>query len=138
MADGTLVAIASNPSRVSLAEGPVAVDTLVDLGAPTGIWDGLINGSESMSGMGDSRVFDAIGAVVPVGAVQALVANPVDILVTSIAKSKMAHVAAGGTEQLSHRIKSCFFRDGCKRVAWVVAMLQADVARNTKVVVFTD
>lgn len=82
VADGTLVAHARNVGapRVVAAEMTIAQNTKVDIRALGRMANRLINRHQSMSSVVLRSLLDAVGAVVKVGAVKALVANADDIL----------------------------------------------------------
>lgn len=59
-------------------------------------------------------------------------------LVTTIAECKMAHIAARSAEIGCQCIERCLFGGWLEIVARVMPMLQADMARDTEVVVLAD
>ena len=78
---GTLVAVSSNIRRLVATERSIAVDAIVSSLAKlssTGIADWFIDGNEAMSGMDEAGINNACRAIVPVGAVKALVTDTKD------------------------------------------------------------
>lgn len=98
VADSTLVAISSNVMFGLLAQRAVAVDSIVDRSAMIGKRNRLIKRHKPMTRMTCSGAFDACRTEVPVWAIQTLMANTVNVFITSVANSEMAHVASRGTE----------------------------------------
>jgi len=98
-AHGTLVSDASNVrnDRVGLAKRSIAADTLVDgaVAKAGRLGKRLIDGCESVASVLGRRVANTLAAVVPIGAIEALVANSADELVTVIADGVMSLVTAG-------------------------------------------
>lgn len=64
-----------------LAERSIAVDAIVADDRGAGFWQGFVDGNEAMLRVDELGALDASGAVVPVRAVEALVADAVDELV---------------------------------------------------------
>jgi hypothetical protein len=80
VADGTLVASALDVVVLALAEWSIAVDA--DMARLAIAWsrDRLVQRCEAVAWVDERGVLDALGAVVPVWAVQALVADTEDWL----------------------------------------------------------
>ena len=89
-----------------------------------------------MTWVDDLGALRAISAVVPVRAVQALVANTVDELIAAIADGRVAGVPAWRAESMSQCREDSLCRSGLEGMAWVVAVFVADMAVETDVVVF--
>lgn len=87
VADSALVAGAFNVRQVLfvLAERTVAVDAVVAITAVERLSKRLIDRDEAVARMNELGILDAVGAIIPVWAVQALVTNTVDKLVAAIA-----------------------------------------------------
>jgi hypothetical protein len=145
MADGTLVAISNNVRVVGfvggIAKRSITVDfvmcdsvtvcheRLVD------ITKRFIDWYKSMAWVDKSSVDDAGSAVVPIRAVETLVSDTVDVLITTITYSMVSSVAARFKKLICKRIQRSIFNSGCKGVFRVMAVLKSDVAGNTEVVV---
>ena len=96
VADSALVSDALNVRQVLLvlAQRSIAVDAVVAVAGVERLGQRLVDGHEAMTGVDELGVLDALRAEVPVGAVQALVADAVDELVAAIADSRVADIAA--------------------------------------------
>lgn len=88
----------------------------------------LVDWYEAMARMNHLGVLDAIRAQVPVWAVQALVAYPVDELVTAIADRSVTNVSARVAEEVCHRRKSCIVGGSLEDMAGMMTVPVADVA----------
>jgi hypothetical protein len=84
-----------------------------------------------------ARVCNASCAKIPVWAIEALVTDTIDVLVTSIANSVVASVAAWSKQSLGNKIKLGILNSRSECMLGVVAMLQAHMARNTEIIVIT-
>lgn len=83
VAYGTLVAVSNNIRGLVPAERSITVDPIVASPAElssTGIADWFINGDKPMSGVDETGIDNACGAIVPVGAIEALVTDTEDVL----------------------------------------------------------
>jgi len=102
VAHGTLVPVPDDvgSSTFVLTEGPIAVNTIVLASASRWGFNRLINGDEAMSRVYEASIRDAIRAVIPVGAVEALMANAIDRLIAAIADGIMVEIPT--------RAKECF------------------------------
>jgi hypothetical protein len=72
--------------------------------------------------MHEFGVLDTLGAVIPVRAVKALVANAKDRLVTAVTKRSMLDIASWSAEKLSKRTKSVL-SNGLESMGWMMTML---------------
>lgn len=137
MAHGTLVSSAFDIryAVLVLAERTVTVDTIVAVAAAHRLRKGLVNGNESVSGVDELGALDALGAEVPVGAVQALVAHAVDELLATIADSGVADVSASIAKEVSKSRHRGVLSGSLEDMTGVVAMLVVDVALHAKIVV---
>jgi hypothetical protein len=92
IADRALVASATNVGRVSFVtstQGAVAADAHVN---GRQLVDGgklLVDGDEAVSWVSDVLGLDAFSAIVPIGAVEALVTNTNNVLIAAIADGKV-------------------------------------------------
>lgn len=84
-----------------------------------------------------SRILDAVGAVVPVRAVNAFVTNTVNGLVTAIAVGRMAEVSSCLTELFGQRTDLAERACRLESVARMMAVSVQDMAVQTEVVVIT-
>ena len=80
MADSTLVAIANDVGILICAEWAIAMDAIVTLGSCWRVGYGFVKWDEAVIGVVTSSILDAARAVIPIWAIQALVANSNDIL----------------------------------------------------------
>jgi hypothetical protein len=87
--DGTLVADTFNVRQVLLvfAKRPVTVNTIVAVAAVHRLRQRLVDGNKAVAGMDELGVLHTLTAVIPIRAVQTLVADTVDELVTAITDS---------------------------------------------------
>jgi hypothetical protein len=95
----------------------------------------LIDWDKSMAGVDEASVGNAGRAEVPIWAVETLMADAKDVLVTPITDSIVPNVAARSKQSLRHHIKVRVFNCRNESVLGVVAMLHCDVARDAKIVV---
>jgi hypothetical protein len=156
VAYGTLVAVSNNIRRLVATERPIAVDSIVASLAKlssTGIADWFINGDKAMAGVDEAGIDNACRAIVPVGAIEALVTDTKDGLlasvlyfyrdqafayvVTTITDGMVARVTAWLEKSLGKRIQDHIFNSRSKGVLWVVAMLKTHVTWNTEIKVIT-
>ena len=103
----------------------------------TSIADWFIDGNEAMSRVDKAGIYNTCRAVVPVRAVEALVADTKYVLVTAIANCMVACIAAWLKKSLGERIQGHVLHSSSKGMLWVVAMLEAYVTWNTKIKVIT-
>lgn len=82
-------------------------------------------------------ILDTIGAIVPIWAVQALVANTIDELVAAITDSGVANVSARVAKEVSQGRESCLSGGGLEYVTGVVAVPVANMAMQAEIVVLT-
>jgi hypothetical protein len=104
--------------------------------------------------MDEAGVDNAARAKVPVGAVEALVANAVDVLVfvscfpykrmkdsaylvASITDGIVTRVSTRSKQSLSNRVENGIFDCWRKPVLWVMAVFVANVAGNAKIIILT-
>jgi hypothetical protein len=128
MADRTLVANASDVGGVVLvagAQGSIAADAHVHrLSTSIGmnISERLVDGCKAVAGVNKGSVDNAFRAVIPVWAVQALVADASDVLVTAITHSVVSLVATSShlDGNVVWHVGTCNSRD--KGMLGVVAM----------------
>src|SRR5579862_1042225 len=82
IAHGTLVPIPDDvrPSIFVLTERPIAIDTVVFPAESYGSFDRFVDGYEAVSWVYVASIRDALRAVIPVRAVEALVTNSIDRL----------------------------------------------------------
>ena len=87
MANSALVANALNIRQVLLvgAERPIAIDAVVAVTSVERLGQGFVNWNKAVAGVDELGVLDAVGTIVPVGAVQAFMADAIDELVTAVA-----------------------------------------------------
>jgi hypothetical protein len=88
--------------------------------------------------MNEMSICNARRAEVPIGALQALVANAIDVLITSIADSVMTNITAWSKKSLGYHIKLGIFNCWRKGMLGMMAMIHADMARNAKIKVWAS
>jgi len=135
IADGALVADTLDVGRSSLvlAKRAIAVDAVVALVGDARLGYRLIDGHEAVHGVVEASTLDALGAVIPVRAVQALVTHTVDVLVAAIAKSGMTDVTASSAEEVRKRSNLGLRGSGLEGVGRMVTMLGSNVAGQAKI-----
>ena len=98
VANSTLVTITNDVGILVCAEWAITMDSVVALGSCRWIGYGFVERDEAVIRVVTSSILDAAGAVIPIWAVQALVANSKDILhIVS-----RLHCGAIGRQTLSH------------------------------------
>ena len=60
----------------------------------------LVNGNEAVAGVNEPGVLNTIGAVVPIGTVQTLVANAINELVAAIADGRVADIPSRVAQEI--------------------------------------
>jgi hypothetical protein len=135
VADGALEASAHDVrwDSLVLAQWAIAVDASVASEHGLGLRDRGVDGSEAVTGVLEGSVRDTGAAVVPVWAVEALVADAVDSLVTAIADGVVANVTTRSQGSLLIHAEADVGRSRSKAVSRVVTMLVFTVARNAQV-----
>jgi len=118
-----------------LAERAIAVDTVVAGARAPGLGQGLINGHEAVSRVGRLDVNDAFSTVIPIGAVQALVACPIDELFAAIANSGMTHVPTSVAEDTCKSGKNSLRGGGLEGMARMMTVIVKNVALHAEVIV---
>jgi hypothetical protein len=137
VAHGTLVSITldislNNIARV--AKRSVAIDAVVTglacVGSRhrSGVIERFVNWHESVTRMNETCVGNAGSAEVPIWAIKALVADTIDILVTTVANSVVTNVAAWSEKSFGNQIKVRILDSRLKCMIGVVAMLHSNVA----------
>lgn len=108
-----------------------------------GVWastigERLVDWDESVTWVDEVCVDDAVGAVIPVRAVETLVTYTIDEFVASIADSLVTGIAAWLEKSLGERIKLSILDSCSEGMLWVVAVGKASMACNAKVKVITS
>ena len=98
----------------------------------------LVDGNKSVPGVDEVGILEASSTEIPIRAVQALVANTVDILVTSIADGIVTNISARSKESLGNHVEVCLFNGWLECMLRMVTMLHADVASDTQIIVGTS
>ena len=139
MAHSTLVsgALDIRYAILVLTERTVTVDTIVAVAAAHRLGQGLVDRDKAMSRVDELGALDTLGAEVPVGAVEALVAHTIDELLAPIANSGVAHVPARIAKEICKGRHGSLLGGSLEGMAGVVAVLVVDVALHAKIVVFT-
>jgi hypothetical protein len=119
-----------------LAQGTVTIDAGVAVAAVERLGQRFIDWHKTMAGVDVLRALDTVGAVVPVWAVQALVTDAIDELVTSVANGGVADIASGVAKEVCQSWEGSIRGSSGESMTGVVAVLVADVAVHAQVVVF--
>jgi hypothetical protein len=109
----------------------------VAVGGVHGLSQRLIDRYEAVTGVNELGVLETVRAVIPVWAIQALVADTVNELVAAIADSVVTNIPAGIAQEIRQSRKHSL---GCGRLegmARMVTMLIANMASQAKVVIIT-
>lgn len=120
-----------------LTQRSIAVDTVMTATARHRLGERLVDWDEAVTGVDNLGTLQALRAVVPVWAVQALVADAVDELVTAVTNSVVACITAGVAERIAQSRQSSVRSGSLEGMAGVVAVLVDRVALQAQVVVFT-
>jgi hypothetical protein len=142
VADSTLVADATDVGWVRFvccAQGAITADANVNRGrrADRNTRKLLVDGHEAVVRVSEAGVQNAEGAVVPVWAIQTLVANASNVLVTSIADSLVNLVAARSHLHLDMSRHLSLCHGGREAVAGVVTVNVLAEAGLAKIIVLT-
>lgn len=97
----------------------------------------LVHWYESVARVDVTGINNAVRAVVPIRAVEALVADTVDVLITTITDGVVSHIASWGQQGLGDEVEISILNGGCESVLGMVTMLNRQMARNAKIVVLT-
>jgi hypothetical protein len=89
-----------------------------------------------MARVDDVSTLQTLRAVVPIWAVQTLVADTIDELVTSITHCGVACVPARVAQRIGQGRKRCLGGSSLESMPWVVAVLVHSVALQAQIVVF--
>jgi hypothetical protein len=132
VADGALETDTLDVVMLVLAKRAVTVYADVAGREAARCWNGLIESHESMHRMHEFCVLDALRAVVPVGAVETLVADTKDCLIAAITKRSVLDIASWSTQELGKRAESILC-NGLEGVCGMMAVLVGLVARDAQV-----
>lgn len=139
MADSTLVTVTLDVVALVLAERAITVDTAVSLLASKhGVRNRIVDRHKAVTFVNERSTLEASTAVVPIWAVEALVADTENEIVTAIADGLMSDVAAW-LEHFCHTILHTG-RQGLsgwsEGVLWVVTVLIGNMALNAEIKVW--
>ena len=136
MANGTFVADTRNILMLILAKWSVTVDA--NMASVSHMWfrDRVVDCGKSVSWMNMPSALDTVGAKVPIGTVETLMAYAVDCLVTSVANSGMTNITAWGTEKLCSGSHQGFGGRGLERVTWMVSVGIVLMAGHAQIIIF--
>ena len=137
VADSALVADTLDVRQVVfvLAKRSITENAVMPVGTVERLGQGLVNGYEAVARMNELGALDAIGAVVPVWAVQAFMADTIDELVAAIADSRVADIPARLAEEVGQYGKNGLFGGGLECMAGMMTVLVADMAGQAKIVI---
>jgi len=140
VAYGTLEASAHDVrwDSLILAQWAITVDASMASEHRLGLRNRVVDGGEAVTSVLERGVCNTSGAVVPVWAVEALVANAVDGLVTAIADGVVANVTAWSQSSLLVHAEADVVSSRGEAVSRVVTVLVLTVARNAQVKVLTS
>lgn len=97
IADSALVTVAADVQRLGGTQRSITVNTVVERGIgkrTCAVDNRLVDGNEAVAWVDELCVWNAGLAVVPVWAVEALVANTIDVLVTTITDGLVRNIAS--------------------------------------------
>lgn len=140
IADSALIAVAADVQRLRGTQRPITVNTVVESGIRNRacvVDNRLVDRDEAVAWVDELRIWNAGLAVVPVWAVKALVTNTIDVLVTTITDSLVRNIASRVEKCLGKGLQFGVRRCWCKRMLWVVAMLDLVMAWNAEIKVIT-
>lgn len=95
----------------------------------------FVDGDKAVASVDEASVGLASRAKVPIWAVEALMANTVNVLVTTITDGVVSNITARGKKSLGNNIELGVLDGWLESVLGVVAMLHTDMATDAKVVV---
>jgi hypothetical protein len=93
----------------------------------------FVDRHESVAGVDKASIGDASSTEVPIWAVEALVTDTINVLITSITDSIVTSVTTWSEKNLGNEIKARILNSIFKCVLRVVTMLHTNVASNAKV-----
>jgi hypothetical protein len=120
------------------AKRTVAVNARMASEHRLGLGDRVVDGREAVASMLERSLSNARAAVVPVWAVQALVADTKDSLVAAIADGVVANMTARGKGNLGGDAEDSALGGRLEAVRGVVAVLVGGVARDAQVEVIAS
>jgi hypothetical protein len=138
--DSALIAVTADIQRLRCTQRSVTVNTVVERGIRRRscvVANRLVDGDEAVAWVDELRVGNAGLAVVPVWAVEALVADTIDVLVTAIADGLVRNIASWVEECFGEGLQLGAGCCWCKRMLWVVAVLDLVVAWDAEIKVLT-
>ena len=103
VANSALVARTLNIREVLLvlAQRSIAVDAIVTAAARKWLGERLVDRDEAMTRVNDVSTLQALGTVIPVWAVQALVTDAIDELVTAVTNCRVARIPSWAAERIT-------------------------------------
>jgi hypothetical protein len=96
---------------------------------------GFVDGDESVTGVDECSIWLACRAEVPIRAIKTLVANTVDILVTSITDGVVASVTTRSEKSMGDHVEWGILNSSLEGMLGVVTVLLSNVAWDAKVIV---
>lgn len=123
--------------RLVLAKRAITENTIVDFMLTGSLANSIVDWNEAMVGVALRGIHNTLRAEIPIRARQALVTDTNDALITSIADSRMAELAARQAARCDEILQAeVTVRSEVESVTRVVAMLVSEEAAKAKVVVF--
>lgn len=143
VADGTFEAIASDVALtpIIVAKRSIAIDAVVtrfamkDTSETGKVTQSLINRHKSMLRMNGICVWETCRTEIPIRAVQALVADSIDVLVTSVTNGVVAHISARRQQRLGDRREMSAINGGHEWVSRIMAVKIIHMAGHAHVVI---
>ena len=135
MAHGALIAHTCDVGLVCLvaAQWTIAVDAEVADDWCLSIRNRSVDGCKAVTRVDDASSLDAVAAVIPIWAVQALMAHTIDLLVTPIADSIVAYITARGEQGLGGEGQDGLLGRWLEAVGRMMAMLVTSVASDAQI-----
>lgn len=134
VANSALVTHALDVAMLVLTERAITVNTNVFrlVRVASSSWYGFVMGRKTVLRMNELGVLDTFRAVVPIRAVEALVADTEDWLITTIAQSGVLDTASRSTEKLGHSADGVLC-NSFEGMSWVMTMLVGLMACSAEI-----
>lgn len=120
-----------------LAKRTIAVDAKVAVDTSWGFSQRFVDGNKAVSRVNVFGALDTLCAEIPVGAVQALVADAVDELLASIADRRVTNIAASIAKEVAQSWHCCVRSCSLEGMTRMMAVLVVNMALHAQVVVIT-
>jgi len=127
MTHSTFVSYASDVPRTASVVAERTIAANAEMNSTIVSWfDAVVDWNETVAGMDEAGIQDTIRAIVPVGAIEALVTNTFDVLVASIANGAVILVATRSEADIDYGLNNVTFGGRLECVPRMVAMVVLD------------